>query len=81
MTIEEFSKSCPVSVGDRFYRKKLHETIPDRLEVTEIKEVNGTFYIRAKYLYHTIGPTFDRTFSDMIFKDDSWVIEKKGVDF
>ena len=81
MTIEEFSKTCPVSVGDHFYRKKPHETIPDRLEVVEIKEVNGTFYIQAKYMYHTIGPVMERTFSDMIFNDDSWVIEKRGVDF
>ena len=78
MTIEEFSRKCPVEVGDRFYRKSQKLTIPDRLEVVEIKDVDGVFYIRAKYLYHTVGPDFERTFSDVIFKDPDWVVEKKG---
>lgn len=78
MTIEEFSRKCPVEIGDRFYRKSQKLTIPDRLEVVEIKDVDGVFYIRAKYLYHTIGPDFERTFSDVIFKDPDWIIEKKG---
>ena len=74
---EFFKKKCPVEVGDRFYRKRPGDTIPDRLEVIEIKEVDGTFFIKAKYLYHAIGQR-ERTFSDTIFKDDSWVIEKRG---
>ena len=72
-----FEKKCPVEVGDYFYRKRPNDTIPDRLEVTEIKELDGTFFITAKYLYHAIGQR-ERTFSDTIFKDDSWVIEKRG---
>ena len=75
--IKFFKKECPVEVGDRFYRKRVNETIPDRLEVLEVKEVDGTYFIRAKYLYHTIGQR-ERTFSDIIFNDDSWVIEKRG---
>ena len=75
---EVFKKRCPVEVGDTFYRQRVNDTIPDRLEVMEIKEVDGTYFIKAKYLYHTIGPTFERTFSDVIFKDPSWVIEKRG---
>ena len=72
-----FKKECPVEVGDYFYRKRPNETIPDRLEVIEIKEVDGEYYIRGKYLYHTIGQR-ERVFSDIIFKDENWVIEKRG---
>ena len=79
MTIEEFTRKCPIEIGDRFYRKSQKLTIPDRLEVVEIKDVEGIFYIRAKYLYHAIGPDFERTFSDVIFKDPDWVIEKRGA--
>jgi hypothetical protein len=79
MTIEEFTKRCPVEVGDYFYRKRPNETIPDRLEVIEIKEVVGGYFIRAKYIYHSIGPNLERTFSDIIFKDPAWVIEKRGT--
>ncbi len=78
MTIEEFTKKCPVEVGDYFYRKRANDTIPDRLQVTAIKEVVGGFFITAKYIYHTIGPNMERTFSDVIFKDPDWVIEKRG---
>ena len=79
MTIEEFTKHCPVEVGDYFYRKRPNETIPDRLQVTSIKEVVGGYFITAKYIYHSIGPDFERTFSDIIFKDPAWVIEKRGT--
>ena len=74
-------KGCPVQVGDRFYRKTNSFHTPDRLEVLEIKKVQIGYVIRAKYIYHTIGPVFERSFSDIIFKDPNWVIEKKGVDF
>jgi len=77
MTIEEFTKRCPVEVGDTFYHKTPNMTIPDRLEVLEIKEMESGYIIRAKYLYHSIGPTFERCFSDVIFRDPDWVIEKK----
>lgn len=80
MTVEEFMKpSCPVEVGDYFYRKRPNETIPDRLQVISIKEVEGGFFITAKYIYHAIGPNIERTFSDIIFKDPDWVIEKRGA--
>lgn len=79
MTIEEFTKRCPVEVGDYFYRKRPNETFPDRLQVTAIKEVVGGYFITAKYIYHAIGPDFTRTFSDIIFKDPAWVIEKRGA--
>lgn len=78
MTIEEFVKNCPVEVGDTFYHEKPNMTIPDRLRVEEIIERDGCFFIRAKYMYHTMGPGLERTFSDMIFKDPSWIIEKRG---
>lgn len=78
MTIEEFVKHCPVEVGDTFYRDKPNMTIPDRLRVEEIIERDGGFFIRAKYIYHTIGPGLERTFSDIIFKDPNWIIEKRG---
>lgn len=74
-------KGCPVQVGDRFYRKTGKLQIPDRLEVLEIKKMTVGYVIKAKYIYHKIGPVFERNFSDVIFKDPDWVIEKKGVDF
>lgn len=69
---------CPVEVGDRFYRKTPKLTIPDMLEVMEVYEIDDSWFFRAKYIYHTIGPVFDRTFSDVIFRDPAWVIVKKG---
>lgn len=71
---------CPVEVGDYFYRVRPNETVPDRLEVVEIKtDSAGHYFITAKYIYHTIGPNQVRVFSDIIFKDTNWVIEKRGV--
>ena len=79
MTLEDFvKKPCPVEVGDMFYHRKTNMTVPDRLQVMEITEKDGTWFIRAKYMYHTMGPTFERTFSDIIFNDPDWIIEKKG---
>ena len=79
--LKEFLKPrCPVSVGDRIYRKYKVMTIPDRLEVVEIIPNETGYFIKCRYMYHGIGVQ-ERTFSDVIFRDDSWVIEKKGVDF
>lgn len=81
LDIEEFMKPrCPVKVGDRIWRKNKNMTMPDRLEVVEIKSMKSGYLIKCRYMYHSIGP-LERMFSDMIFHDDSWVIEKKGVDF
>ena len=84
MTPEEFMRPrCKVSVGDRIYRKLRNMTIPDRMEVVEVqpmKDVKNGYFIKCRYMYHAIGIQ-ERTFSDVIFKDDDWVIEKKGVDF
>lgn len=81
MTIENFVASrCPVKVGDRIYRKMKNMTIPDRLEVIKIMPNETGYFIQCRYMYHTIGK-LERTFSDVIFKDDSWVIEKRGIDF
>lgn len=71
-------KKCPVEVGDIFYRCCDKINIPDRLEVLDVFEREGRTLVRAKYLYHTIGPEFERTFSATIFDDPRWVIEKKG---
>ena len=47
-------------------------------------EIGDTFYrstsrilVRAKYMYHAIGPIFERTFDAKIFDDPRWVIEKR----
>jgi len=76
------TKRCPVDVGDIFYRInhciKTGAALPDRLEVVEVKEKDGQFFIRGKYLYHTVG-TKERVFSDIIFRDPAWIIEPKGV--
>ena len=71
---------CPVKVGDRIYRKHKTMTIPDRMEVVEVVPSASGYFIKVRYMYHAIGQ-LERTFSDIIFKDDSWVIEKKGIDF
>lgn len=81
---EEFMKPrCKVKVGDRIYRKVRSMTIPDRMEVTEVIPNESGYFFKVKYMYHTVGTNMplQRTFSDAIFNDDSWVIEKKGVDF
>ena len=79
--IQEFMKpSCPVKVGDRIYRKYKNMTMPDRMEVIEIKSHPDGYFIKVHYMYHSIGQ-LERTFSDVIFRDDSWVIERKGIDF
>mgnify|MGYP006873203306 CR=1 FL=1 len=79
--IEDFMKpKCPVDPGDRFYRKHKTMTIPDRLEVLEVIPHPCGYFIKARYMYHAIG-ILERTFSDMIFKDENWVIEKRGIDF
>ena len=79
--IHEFMKpKCKVQVGDRIYRKMKSMTIPDRLEVIDILPHSEGYFIKCRYMYHGIGQQ-TRTFSDVIFKDDSWVIERKGIDF
>lgn len=81
VVIKEFMKPrCLVAVGDRIYRKNRNINLPDRMEVIEVTPNESGYFIKIRYMYHTIGP-FERTFSDIIFKDDSWVIEKKGIDF
>ena len=79
--VEDFMKPrCKVKPGDRIYRKHKTMTIPDRLEVVEVTPAKTGYFIKCKYMYHGIGVQ-ERTFSDVIFQDDSWVIEKKGIDF
>ena len=80
-SVDDFMKPrCAVKVGDRIYRKHKIMTIPDRMEVIEVVPAPSGYFIKVRYMYHAIGQ-LERTFSDIIFKDDSWVIEKKGVDF
>ena len=81
ISVEDFMKPrCKVKPGDRIYRKHKTMTIPDRMEVIEVTPVETGYFIKCKYMYHGIGQQ-ERTFSDVIFRDDSWVVEKKGVDF
>lgn len=70
-------KKCPVEIGDTFYRCTDRINIPDRLEVLDILEHDGRILVRAKYIYHAIGPIFERTFDAKIFDDPRWVIEKR----
>ena len=80
-SIEEFMKPrCKVKPGDRIYRKHRNMTVPDRMEVTEVTLADTGYFIKCKYMYHGIGVQ-ERTFSDVIFRDENWVIEKKGIDF
>ena len=79
--IQEFMKPrCHVKVGDRIWRKMKNMTMPDRMEVIDIQPHTDGYFIKCRYMYHSIGQ-LERTFSDVIFKDDSWVIERKGIDF
>lgn len=69
---------CTVEVGDTFYRSTDKINIPDRLEVISVLERDGRTLILARYMYHAIGPVFERTFDAKIFDDPRWVVEKKG---
>ena len=73
----EIIRPCPVEVGDTFYMKKHAMTIPDRLEVMETNYKDGTWFIRGRYMYRTIGPDFERTFSDVYFQNEDVVIERR----
>lgn len=73
----DIARPCPVEVGDTFYRKYHVENGLDRLEVIETKYVDGTWFIKARYLNRTVGP-FEKWFSDVFFKNENVVIEKKG---
>ena len=68
---------CPVEVGDIFWRSTPKITTPDKLEVLSVSEYDGHTLIRAKYLYHARGSTFERTFDSRIFDDPNWIIEKR----
>lgn len=74
ISVEDFMKPrCPVKIGDRIYRKHKTMTIPDRMEVTEVVPAYSGYFIKVRYMYHSIGE-LERTFSSAIFQDDSWVI-------
>lgn len=76
--LEHKYSNCPVKIGDMFYHDLPKITIPDMIEVKEITQTeDGHYIIRGKYIYHAIGPKFERFFSDSIFKDPSWVIVSK----
>ena len=80
-SVEEFMKPrCKVKPGDRIYRKHRNMTVPDRMEVTEVTPAETGYFIKCKYMYHGIGVQ-ERTFSDVIFRDENWVVEKTGIDF
>lgn len=81
ISTEDFMKPrCKVKLGDRIYRKHRNMTVPDRMEVTDVTSAETGYFIKCKYMYHGIGVQ-ERTFSDVIFRDENWVIEKKGIDF
>ena len=81
ISTEDFMKPrCKVKLGDRIYRKHRNMTVPDRMEVTDVTPTETGYFIKCKYMYHGIGVQ-ERTFSDVIFRDENWVVEKKGVDF
>lgn len=83
LDLKEFLRpKCPVDVGDRIYRRKTNMTVPDRMVVEKIIPNNDgkTYTIRVRYMYHVVGP-FEREYSDSIFQDENWVIEKKGKNF
>ena len=71
--------SCPVEVGDTFYRSTNKINIPDRIKVKQIYEHNGETLILGQYIYHEIGPFFERVFNAKIFNNPDWVIEKRSV--
>ena len=72
---------CPVKVevGDTFYRSTNKINIPDRIRVEKVYEQNGETFILGRYMYHAIGPLFERVFNVKIFDDPNWVLEKRSV--
>lgn len=79
MNIDEFTRKCPVEVGDYFYRPRPNETWPDRIEVVSIEDTGEDYLIHGRYIYHTIGTKLaEKTFSAKIFDDPKWVIERHG---
>ena len=75
-----FKPRCPVAVGDRFYRKRGEGKLPDRIQVIAIDPIDEGYIIHGYYIYHG-GENANRSFSSSIFKNEDWVIEKKGIDF
>ena len=69
---ELISRRCPVSVGDRFYRRRNGQK-PDRILVMAIDPTNDGFLIHGKYLYHEGNKI--RVFHSSIFQNQDWVIE------
>lgn len=68
-----------VEVGDTFYRSTDKINIPDRILVERVFEHDGETLILGRYMYHTIGPLFERVFNVKIFDDPNWVLEKRSV--
>ena len=82
---EAYMSRCPVKIGDRFYRNnyctQTGACMKDYILVKEIimdpNKSAGNFLIRGKYENRAVGP-FERWYSSDIFKNNDWIIEKKG---
>ena len=75
-----FRPRCPVVVGDRFYRKRGEGKLPDRIQVVAIDPIDEGYIIHGRYMYRGLENS-NRSFSYAIFKNDDWVIERRGIDF
>ena len=82
ISIQEFMKpKCPVSIGDRFY-KKYH--VPNTLvfnvveDIEEKKDDLGTYYIITARRENIEIGTKVLKYSSRNF-DDTWIIERKGA--
>ena len=83
--LQEFLKpSCPLKVGDRFYK---NYRVPNTLIIWEVQKVDdvedekGPFYaVTAKSNNITIGNNV-RVFSSRYLATEEYTIMKRGVDF
>lgn len=67
--------TCPVEIGDYFYKINPKFSKPDYIRVKDIKPKGSGYLITGEYIYHE--DSAERIFSDVIFDDPNWVIVKK----
>ena len=72
---------CKVKIGDYFYKNRLDQKKPDRIEVIDIRDTGTDYIITGRYIYHVDGPK-ERSFSNnLLFRNEGdYTIERKGVD-
>ena len=71
-SVEEFLRpKCKVKAGDCIRKGN------KRWYVSEVIPAQDGYLLKCRSMYHADG-SIERTFSDMIFNDDSWIIETQA---